>query len=143
MLFRSPSGCEGKRGVALESLQGRRDLIGVQYWVNLHHRNRLIIQTRSQPHWLLSICQHFTGASLGWCQREMVIFSHPFIVPALTERPVIDIQKPGSDSRRMQSVASANISCMAWRAIPGPLSKRKRRLDSLEAPQGAPRDPSL
>ena len=23
--------------------------------------------------------------------------------------------------------------CMAWRAIPGPLSKRKRRLDSLEA----------
>ena len=31
--------------------------------------------------------------------------------------------------------------CMAWRAIPGPLSKRKRRLDSLEAAQGAPRDP--
>ena len=30
---------------------------------------------------------------------------------------------------------------MAWRAIPGPLSKRKRRLDSLEAAQGAPRDP--
>ena len=29
---------------------------------------------------------------------------------------------------------------MAWRAIPGPLSKRKRRLDSLEAAQGAPRD---
>ena len=27
------------------------------------------------------------------------------------------------------------------RAIPGPLSKRKRRLDSLEAAQGAPRDP--
>ena len=26
-------------------------------------------------------------------------------------------------------------------AIPGPLSKRKRRLDSLEAAQGAPRDP--
>ena len=25
---------------------------------------------------------------------------------------------------------------MAWRAIPGPLSKRKRRLDSLEAAQG-------
>ena len=25
--------------------------------------------------------------------------------------------------------------------IPGPLSKRKRRLDSLEAAQGAPRDP--
>ena len=31
--------------------------------------------------------------------------------------------------------------CMAWRAIPGPLSKRKWRLDSLEAAQGAPRDP--
>ena len=31
-------------------------------------------------------------------------------------------------------------SC-TWRAIPGPLSKRKRRLDSLEAAQGAPRDP--
>ena len=30
---------------------------------------------------------------------------------------------------------------MAGRAIPGPLSKRKRRLDSLEAAQGAPRDP--
>ena len=30
---------------------------------------------------------------------------------------------------------------MAWRAIPGPLSKRKRSLDSLEAAQGAPRDP--
>ena len=30
---------------------------------------------------------------------------------------------------------------MAWRAIPGPLSKRKRRLDSLEAAQGAPRHP--
>ena len=28
-------------------------------------------------------------------------------------------------------------SCMAWRAIPCPLSKRKRRLDSLEAAQGA------
>ena len=28
---------------------------------------------------------------------------------------------------------------MAWRAIPGPLSKRKRRLDSLETAQGAPR----
>ena len=35
----------------------------------------------------------------------------------------------------------AFFSCMAWRAIPGPLSKRKRRLDSLEAAQGAPRDP--
>ena len=33
----------------------------------------------------------------------------------------------------------AFFSCMAWRAIPGPLSKRKRRLDSLEAAQGAPR----
>ena len=29
----------------------------------------------------------------------------------------------------------AFFSCMAWRAIPGPLSKRKRRLDSLEAAQ--------
>ena len=29
---------------------------------------------------------------------------------------------------------------MVWRAIPGPLSKRKRRLDSLEAAQGAPSD---
>ena len=35
----------------------------------------------------------------------------------------------------------AFFSCMAWRAIPGPLSKRKRRLDSLEAAQLAPRDP--
>ena len=35
----------------------------------------------------------------------------------------------------------AFFSCMAWRAISGPLSKRKRRLDSLEAAQGAPRDP--
>ena len=30
----------------------------------------------------------------------------------------------------------AFFSCMAWRAIPGTLSKRKRRLDSLEAAQG-------
>ena len=30
----------------------------------------------------------------------------------------------------------AFFSCMAWRAIPGPLSKWKRRLDSLEAAQG-------
>ena len=29
----------------------------------------------------------------------------------------------------------AFFSCMAWRAIPGPLSKRKRRVDSLEAAQ--------
>ena len=35
----------------------------------------------------------------------------------------------------------AFFSCMAWRAIPGPLSKRKRRLDSLEAAQGATRAP--
>ena len=35
----------------------------------------------------------------------------------------------------------AFFSCMAWRAIPGPLSKRKRRLDSLEAAHGAPRAP--
>ena len=35
----------------------------------------------------------------------------------------------------------AFFSCMAWRAIPGPLSKRKRRLDSLEATQWPPRDP--
>ena len=34
----------------------------------------------------------------------------------------------------------AFFSCMAWRAISGPLSKRKRRLDSLEAAQGATRD---
>ena len=33
---------------------------------------------------------------------------------------------------------SVKIDFMAWRAIPGPLSKRKRRLDSLEAAQGAP-----
>ena len=35
----------------------------------------------------------------------------------------------------------AFFSCMAWRAIPGPLSNRRRRLDSLEAAQGAPRAP--
>ena len=34
----------------------------------------------------------------------------------------------------------AFFSCMAWRTIPGPLSKRKRRLDALEAAQGAPKD---
>ena len=28
------------------------------------------------------------------------------------------------------------FSCMAWRAIPGPLSKRKRRLDSTDATRG-------
>ena len=35
----------------------------------------------------------------------------------------------------------ALFSCMAWRPITSPLSKLKRRLDSLEAAQGAPRDP--
>ena len=35
----------------------------------------------------------------------------------------------------------AFFSCLAWRAIPSPLSKLKRRLDSLEATQWAPRDP--
>ena len=35
----------------------------------------------------------------------------------------------------------AFFSCVAWRAIPSPLSKLKRRLDSLEATQWAPRDP--
>ena len=37
--------------------------------------------------------------------------------------------------------SSQSYACMPWRAIPGPISKRKRRLDSLEAAQGAPRDP--
>ena len=35
----------------------------------------------------------------------------------------------------------AFFSCLAWRAITSPLSKVKRRLDSLEATQGAPRYP--
>ena len=35
----------------------------------------------------------------------------------------------------------ALFSCMAWRQIMRPLSKLKRRPDSLEAAQGAPRDP--
>ena len=30
----------------------------------------------------------------------------------------------------------AFFSCMAWRAIPGPLSKRKRRLDWVQAVKG-------
>ena len=34
----------------------------------------------------------------------------------------------------------ALFSCMAWRPITSPLSKLKRRLDSLEAAQGALRD---
>ena len=33
----------------------------------------------------------------------------------------------------------AFFSCLAWRAITNPLSKVKRRLDSLEATQGEPR----
>ena len=33
------------------------------------------------------------------------------------------------------------FSCMARKTIPSHLSKLKRRLDSLEAAQGAPRDP--
>ena len=35
----------------------------------------------------------------------------------------------------------AFFSCLAWRAIPSPLSKLKRRLDTLESTQWAPRDP--
>ena len=34
----------------------------------------------------------------------------------------------------------ALFSCMAWRPITSPLTKLKRRLDSLEAAQGAPKD---
>ena len=33
------------------------------------------------------------------------------------------------------------FSCLAWRAIPSPLSKLKRRLDTLESTHWAPRDP--
>ena len=35
----------------------------------------------------------------------------------------------------------AFFSCLTWRAIPSPLSKLKRKLDSLEANLWAPRDP--
>ena len=35
----------------------------------------------------------------------------------------------------------AFFSCLTWRAIPSPLSKLKRRLDTLESTQWAPRDP--
>ena len=35
----------------------------------------------------------------------------------------------------------AFFSCLAWRAIPSPLSKLKRRLDTLESTHWAPRDP--
>ena len=41
-----------------------------------------------------------------------------------------------SDSDRRVPAELGQDSCMAWRAIPGPLSKRKSRLDSLEAAQG-------
>ena len=40
----------------------------------------------------------------------------------------------------MRESGARTKAAVAWRAIPGPLSKRKRRLDSLEAAQGAPRD---
>ena len=35
----------------------------------------------------------------------------------------------------------AFFSFLTWRAIPSPLSKLKRRLDTLESTQWAPRDP--
>ena len=42
----------------------------------------------------------------------------------------------GKPRTPLSSRLRALFSCIAWRAIPGPLSKRKRRLDSLEAAQG-------
>ena len=44
--------------------------------------------------------------------------------------------------KRLFSSSSLSAIRVVSSAIPGPLSKRKRRLDSLEAAQGAPRDPS-
>ena len=52
-----------------------------------------------------------------------------------------EFEHPSGDDDGQGRELRAFFSCMAWRAIPGPLSKRKRRLDSLEAAQGAPRDP--
>ena len=48
-----------------------------------------------------------------------------------------EISQPTNPRPRPRELR-AFFSCMAWRAISGPLSKRKRRLDSLEAAQGAP-----
>ena len=44
-------------------------------------------------------------------------------------------------SRTRPREVRAFFSCLAWRVIMSPLSEVKRRLDSLEAAQGAPRDP--
>ena len=53
--------------------------------------------------------------------------------------------RPTAFNRVLQQIRAreqrAFFSCLAWRAIKSPLSKVKRRLDSLEATQGAPRDP--
>ena len=49
----------------------------------------------------------------------------------------------GGQAQGLGRELRAFFSCMAWRAIPGPLSKRKRRLDSLEAAQGSLSSPCL
>ena len=55
----------------------------------------------------------------------------PLGAPQLVETP----ETPHPREQR------AFFSCMPWRAIPGPVSKLKRTLDSLEATQGATRHP--
>ena len=65
--------------------------------------------------------------ALGFKGRLVSLFKLPRWLSRSSRKPL---------RRRRPRELRAFFSCMAWRAIPGPLSKRKRRLDSLEAAQG-------
>ena len=70
----------------------------------------------------------------GFPKSQITSQTHPLSAsPTFTMEPPLTMILPGPVRECMR----AFFSCMAWRAIPGPLSKRKRRLDSLESAQGA------
>ena len=99
---------------------------------------------------LKSLLQHHSSkASILWCSAFfMVQLSHPYMTTgktiALTRRTFVD--KVMSLLLNMLSrlvitfLPRSKRLLISWLQSPS-LSKRKRRLDSLEAAQGAPRDP--
>ena len=79
-----------------------------------------------------------------WPQWSPASFSVWREDPGLLSRPCRKRRPSAREDGGVPGVSSscgAFFSCLAWRAIPSPLSKLKSRLDSLEATQWAPRDP--
>ena len=74
---------------------------------------------------------------LPWCRTRVSLRSSS----CLRRKPPWAPQLEEHLRRALPHELRSFFSCMAWRAIPSPLSKLKRRLDSLEATLWAPRDP--